>query len=162
MMQKLKNLPLLVAILVGLLSPFLLVATPLQTAFADPPPTNCSASGPENPACVQCGGTGNYSSTCQDPAATKKSCDVGTNSGNCNAITGYINGAISLLSALVGVVAVISVITGGIQYSTSAGDPQKAAKAKGRIMNAIIALVAFGLLYGFLQFIIPGGLFNRG
>jgi hypothetical protein len=72
----------------------------------------------------------------------------------------YVNPAIDLFSGLVGVVVVISIIIGGIQYSSSAGDPQKAARAKGRIINAIIALIAFAFLYGFLEFIIPGGAFQ--
>jgi hypothetical protein len=72
----------------------------------------------------------------------------------------YLNPAINLFSALVGVVVVMSIIIGGIQYSSSAGDPQKAAKAKGRILNAIIAILAYAFLYGFLQFIIPGGAFQ--
>ncbi|MGH7241496.1 MAG: hypothetical protein ACREGB_04330, partial [Candidatus Saccharimonadales bacterium] len=66
----------------------------------------------------------------------------------------------NLLSILVGVIAVASIIMGGINYSTSGGDPQKAAKAKARITNTILALVIYGFLYGFLQFVIPGGLFK--
>ena len=56
-----------------------------------------------------------------------------------------------------GLIAVISIILGGIQYSASEGDPQKASKAKNRIVNTIFAIFAYALLYGFLQFLVPGG-----
>ena len=69
----------------------------------------------------------------------------------------YVNPLITLLSAAVGVVVVVAIIVGGIEYSSSAGDPQKAASGKQHIMNALLGLLAYALLYAFLQFIIPGG-----
>lgn len=72
----------------------------------------------------------------------------------------YINPAIALISAAVGVAIAIAIIVGGIEYITSAGDPQRAASGKKRIVNALIGLVAFALLFAFLQFIIPGGVLN--
>lgn len=74
--------------------------------------------------------------------------------------TKYINPLIAVVSALVGVAVIAGVIWGGIEYITSAGDPQKAASGKKHIMNALIALVAYGLLYAFLQFMVPGGILN--
>lgn len=70
----------------------------------------------------------------------------------------YINPAIQLMSAVIGIVIVVGIILGAIEYITSAGDPQKAANGKKRITEALIGLAAFILLYTFLQFIIPGGL----
>ena len=75
-------------------------------------------------------------------------------------ITTYVNPAILLLSSLVGVLVVASIIQGAIQYITSEGDPGKAAGGKKKITNAIIGLVAFLLLFAFLQFILPGGVLN--
>ena len=72
----------------------------------------------------------------------------------------YINPLIQLLSALVGIAVVISIIYGGIQYVTSAGDPQRAEAGKKRIIESLVGLVAFMLLYAFLQFVMPGGVFN--
>lgn len=76
----------------------------------------------------------------------------------CDLIKNYLNPFINLLSALIGVIVVVSVAIGGIQYTTSAGDPQKAAAARARIRNAVIALVTFIFLYSLLNFLIPGGL----
>lgn len=76
---------------------------------------------------------------------------------NCDLVATYVNPLINLLSVVFGLIAVVSIILGGIQYSSSEGDPQKAAKAKDRISNTIFAIFAYALLYGFLQFLVPGG-----
>lgn len=72
----------------------------------------------------------------------------------------YINPTITLLSALVGLAVVITIIRGALMYTSSGGDPSKAAAGKQHIINALIGLVAYLLLYVFLQFIIPGGILN--
>lgn len=74
--------------------------------------------------------------------------------------TKYLNPLINLLSAAVGIVVIIMLIIGGIQYSTAGGDPNKVQAAKKRIYNALFALLAFIFLYTFLQWIVPGGLFG--
>ncbi len=79
------------------------------------------------------------------------------NAGNCT-IIGYIDFAINTLSVLVGIVVTIMIIIGGIQYSASREDPNAVAKAKKHISQAVMALVAYGLTFAFLQYIIPGGL----
>jgi len=81
------------------------------------------------------------------------------NKSGCDLIAKYVNPSINVLSACFGLIAVISLILGGIQFSMSEGDPQKASAAKSRITNTIIAIVAYSLLYGFLQFLVPGGFF---
>lgn len=75
-------------------------------------------------------------------------------------ITTYVNPAIVLLSSLVGVTVIASIVWGAIQYITSGGDPGKAAAGKKKITNALIGLVAFIVLFAFLQFILPGGVLN--
>jgi hypothetical protein len=72
----------------------------------------------------------------------------------------YINPAISLLSAAVAVIVVITIVRGALTYTSSAGDPSKAAAGKQHIINALIGLAAYLMLYVFLQFIIPGGILN--
>ena len=59
------------------------------------------------------------------------------------------------------VIAVIGgIIYGAIMYATSAGDAAKAKSATEIIRNAFIALVLYFLMWAFLQYIVPGGLFN--
>jgi hypothetical protein len=93
-----------------------------------------------------------------DPAASNNKCAT---LDKCDLMTKYINPLIQLLAALVGVAVVASIIIGGIQYSSSSGDPQRTSAAKARIRNAIIALVTFIFLYALLNFLVPGGLFNK-
>jgi len=85
----------------------------------------------------------------------KPACDC-TN-GNC-IVTDYINPAIKALTALAGVVAVISIILGGIQYSSAGGDPGKVSAAKDRIAKTVGAFIFFLFLYGFLNWLVPGGI----
>lgn len=51
------------------------------------------------------------------------------------------------------------IVIGGIQYSLSKGDSGAVASAKKRIVNALLALLAFIFLRAFLEWIIPGGIF---
>lgn len=87
--------------------------------------------------------------------------DTPCNQNSCDLIKKYVNPTINLLSVIFGIVAAGSLIMGGIQFSTSEGDPQKAAHAKDRISGTIVAIFAYAFIYAFLQFLVPGGLFNR-
>lgn len=64
------------------------------------------------------------------------------------------------LSGLVGVIVTIMLVVGGIQYSLAGDSPEATAKAKKRITNALFALVAFFFIFAFLNWLIPGGIFN--
>lgn len=77
---------------------------------------------------------------------------------NCG-IIGYIVTFTNVLSALVGIVVVIMIAVGGIQYTTARDDPQAVSAAKNRIRNAILALVFYLFGFAFLQYLIPGGIF---
>jgi hypothetical protein len=90
-----------------------------------------------------------------DPAGGSGNC---ASVSKCDLVTKYVNPFINFLAALVGVAVVISIVIGGIQYGSSAGDPQKVNMAKNRIRNALVALLAFLFLYALLNFLVPGGL----
>ena len=79
----------------------------------------------------------------------------------CDLVRKYVNPAINMLSIAFGLVAVISIIMGAIQYSASGGDPQKVTEAKKRIVMTLMAIVAYIFLFTFMQFLVPGGLFNH-
>ena len=55
---------------------------------------------------------------------------------------------------LIGFVAVIVIILGGVQYTTSAGDSSKVKKAKDTIMYGIIGLVIALMAYSIVNFIL--------
>ena len=52
-----------------------------------------------------------------------------------------LDNIVDLVGLIAGITAVIVVVVAGINYSLSAGDPQKTAKAKNTIIYAVTALV---------------------
>ena len=76
-----------------------------------------------------------------------------------NPIVKDINTIVNFLSAGVGIVVVATIITGGIQYTLAGDSPEATSKAKQRITNGLIALVAYLLIFTFVQWLIPGGVF---
>ncbi|MDZ7785869.1 MAG: hypothetical protein U5L95_01980 [Candidatus Saccharibacteria bacterium] len=83
-------------------------------------------------------------------------CEEGIDPDNCK-ITDYLRTFTNVLIALVGIVVVIMVVVGGIQYSAARDNPQAVQAAKGRIANAVLALIVYIFMSAFLQYIIPGG-----
>ena len=84
-------------------------------------------------------------------------CNTG---GSNNGIWAVLLIVVNLLTAGIGIVAVGGIVYAAILY-TSAGDNEgQTSKAKGLITNVVIGIVGFGLLYSFLQYIIPGGFMN--
>lgn len=77
----------------------------------------------------------------------------------CTDIYGILAIVLNVLTAAVGVAAVIGIVIAGIQYMSSSGDPATMTKAKNRIVQVVIGLVAWGLMWAFLNWLIPGGLF---
>ena len=94
------------------------------------------------------------------PQHVKKDCPSDNNpqlsQNNCGIIK-YLVLFIKFLSAIVGIVVVISIIIGGIQYSVSADEPAMVNAAKKRIMNALVALALYVFTFALLQYLIPGG-----
>ena len=82
--------------------------------------------------------------------------DVGTRG---EGIYGILATVIKVLTYLIGVLGTVGLVISGIQYMTAGGSESQVAKAKNRIINIVIGLVAYGLMATFLNFIIPGGVF---
>lgn len=77
-----------------------------------------------------------------------------------NPIVGDLNTIVNVLAGLVGVVVVGSIILGGVQFTAAGDKAERVTAAKQRIINGLIALVAFLFIYSFLQWLIPGGVFQ--
>jgi hypothetical protein len=56
-----------------------------------------------------------------------------------------VSQVINILMYIIGIIAVIMLIVGGIMYATSAGDEAKAKKARGAIISGLLGL-AFAIL----------------
>lgn len=78
-----------------------------------------------------------------------------------NKLVDMLGNIVNFLSAGIGVVVVIMIIIGGIQYITAGDNPSAVTAAKQRIGNALLALVIFLFTFAFLQWLIPGGVFER-
>lgn len=87
---------------------------------------------------------------------------IGINSSNeCvggngqNPIYAYLQGIIKLMGVVIGLGLVLTLVVSGIQYSSSAGNPQQITKAKERIFNAVIGVLLYIMLAAILRYLIP-------
>lgn len=90
----------------------------------------------------------NLNADCQDTNITSSNCGI----------VRYLVTFINILTAVVGLVVVLMIIVGGIQYSAARDNPQAVQAAKGKIINALLGLVAYIFTSAFLQYIVPGGI----
>lgn len=65
-----------------------------------------------------------------------------------------LDNIVNLVGFVAGIIAVIVVVVAGINYSLSAGDPQKTAKAKNTIIYAVIALVVISMAFAITKFVL--------
>ena len=77
-----------------------------------------------------------------------------TNAGNAGDIGVVIQGILNGIISVSGIVAVIFIIIGGIQYMTSAGDASKVEKGKKTILYACIGLIICVLSFAIVNFVI--------
>lgn len=121
----------------------------------------------------QSGGVGFYLSATAPPPATTapaasgdtESCDsvklaihVGCKStGANNEIFDYARAIIFYLSSIFGIIMVLMIIASGFLFLTSAGSPGALKKAKLLLANVVISIFLFALMFGILNYLIPGG-----
>jgi hypothetical protein len=91
---------------------------------------------------------------CPETSIIKVACD---NEGG--GIWGILDMIITIMTTGVVIVAVGGVLYGAILWTTAADDSGKIQKSKEVIFNVVMGLVAFALMYAFLQYLIPGGVF---
>jgi hypothetical protein len=133
-------------------------------------PSPSSSSNTGNGGCTAPNSTGSTGICLPTSCATDQGqcstsqCAVGSSDSSsalCNPIIQhYVNPFLLFLGAGVGIVITIMLVIGGIEYAASGGNPNTVADAKKRIANALIALVTFGLMWAFLNWIIPNGVFS--
>lgn len=75
-------------------------------------------------------------------------------------IWGVLLLTLNILTTLVAVAALAGLVWGAIQYTSAGGNVEQTKKAMATITNVVIGILAYGLMYAFLNFIIPGGVFN--
>ena len=88
-------------------------------------------------------------------ATNKDACSQGRD------VNTIVRTIINVIVYIVGLLAVIMIIYGGILYTTSAGDPGKVKKAKDTILYGIVGLVIAVLAFAIVNFILGSILSNQ-
>ena len=66
--------------------------------------------------------------------------------------------ALDILTVGIGILGVLGIVIVGIQYLTAGGNEEQTRKAKRRMFEIVIGLVAYVLLYALLNWLLPGGI----
>ena len=88
-------------------------------------------------------------------ATNKDACEQGRD------VNTIVRTIINVIIYIVGLLAVIMIVYGGILYTTSAGDPGKVKKAKDTILYGIVGLVIAVLAFAIVNFILGAVLSNQ-
>ena len=136
---------------------FVMALAMTGTAMAVPSPED------PNPAASGSGsgsgtGSGSGSVDCDtylEQGKTKEytDCQAQKNGANTD-LQGTVKNVLQIIIGLVGILSVVMIIFGGIQYTTSAGDAQKVTKAKNTILYAIIGLVISLLAFAIVTWVL--------
>ena len=81
-------------------------------------------------------------------------CSDLNSASNQNDLMATVNKIINIVIGVIGFAAVAMTIYGGVQYTTSAGDPGKVKKAKDTIMYGIVGLVVAILAFAIVNFVL--------
>lgn len=71
-----------------------------------------------------------------------------------NQLSGFIKDIINILLFLIGAIAVIMIIIGGLRYVTSGGDQGAITGAKNTILYAVIGLIIAIMAYAIVNFVL--------
>ncbi|MCA9334748.1 hypothetical protein KC953_01245 [Candidatus Saccharibacteria bacterium] len=86
--------------------------------------------------------------------AEQAKCGASTTGDDQTTFQDYIKTIVNILLFLLGAIAVIMIIIGGIRYATSNGEAQQIKSAKDTILYSVIGLVVAILSYAIVNFII--------
>jgi hypothetical protein len=125
--------------------------TPQDTPPADEPTESCEAS--EKNAC--CGKV----KTSVIGGAVCNGAGEG-NTAETSTIWRLLIAVLNIMTAGIGIAAVGGIVYGALLYTTAENKPDQTKKAIGIITNVVIGLVTYGLMYVFINFLIPGGVFK--
>lgn len=75
-------------------------------------------------------------------------------------VWGLLMLALNIMTAGVGIAAVGGIVYGSLMYASARDSAEQAKKAIGIITNVVIGIVAYGLMFLILNFLIPGGIFS--
>ena len=102
-------------------------------------------------------GVASAASTCKDTGAKGEVLQgVGQTGTNCSdaGVENTVKVVVSILSYIIGVLAVIMIMVGGFKYITSSGDSNAVANAKNTIVYALVGIVIAALAQFFVRFVL--------
>lgn len=94
------------------------------------------------------------SNVCDSGAPQEVKDAAGCRGKNANALPSIIQGILSAIIGVAGLVSVVYIIVGGVQYMTSSGDASKTEKAKKTVLYACIGLIICALAFVIVNFVI--------
>ena len=75
--------------------------------------------------------------------------------GGGESIIGLLKLVVDIMTIGVGILGVVGITIVGIQYLTAGGNEERVRKAKRRMLEIIIGLAAYVVIYAALRFLIP-------
>ena len=78
-----------------------------------------------------------------------------------NSLASDVVGILNAVIGALGILAVVVIILGGVQYMTSSGDAGKVKKAKDTILYGVIGLIIVALAFAIVNFVIGSVLGNN-
>lgn len=70
-------------------------------------------------------------------------------------VINIVNTVINIMTVGVGILGVVGISVVGVQYLTAGGSEEKTRKAKRRMLEIVIGLVAYVLIYAILKWLMP-------
>ena len=77
-----------------------------------------------------------------------------TASSGTSSVDSVLKKGLNLFSAIIGIIAVVMIMVGGLKYMTSQGDSANVASAKNTILYAVIGLVVVALAQVIVKFVL--------
>ena len=101
--------------------------------------------------------TNNSTAILADGASTSilKTCGDQAGGKNGEGIFCVLNFVVDIMTIGIGILGVIGITIVGIQYLTAGGSEEKTRKAKRRMFEIVIGLVAYVLIYAALKWLLP-------
>ena len=87
-------------------------------------------------------------------SASGTDCEAGQEETAGDRVNSIVTSVINILSLVVGVVAVIMIIIGGLRYITSGGDSGQVGNAKNTILYAVVGLIVVALAQIIVRFVV--------
>ncbi|MDR1032531.1 MAG: hypothetical protein LBL84_00780 [Candidatus Nomurabacteria bacterium] len=96
-----------------------------------------------------------FADDCPETSILKVSCDE-----NGGGIWAVLNIIVIILSSGVAIAAVVGMGIAAFTYATAGGSEERVKKSKDRILQIVIGMLIYGVLFLALEWLIPGGLFR--